>query len=948
MGRQLLQLSIKSLKRRWREIVRACVATFLAVFFITGVLLFQDNMYKWQMASNKERFGDWIILETNTQIPNPNIENHPLLDGYSYAESAVKLYTPMWGMYGSYAGYMSPEFLEQSYIDVEEGRMPSAYNEIAIDWNTLLKMELKPELGQTVVLNYYEGNDENYFQNRRQEQFVLVGIMESYTDVWKKGKNLPGVLVTKERFDAFGSSGQIVYIHRFKGDIKTDDYKLVFDNIMEDSKSSASYNDYLYDYKPWGTESVYNYMYIVVMVIGIAAITYQLISYKNSRKKAYMIMRGIGAERVQITMITLMENVLILVVSGLLGIIMAALAGKVICSFIEADMGIVFYYVKWTVLLKGFLSIVIAVAVEQLVGKLLVLRDILKSVGSGVGRKKAENVIDIKKLEKVARKGHKINGKNVIRKISYRLTTANGFKQNAGVRIFSLAICVIIVFCSVKICNAYVEYVNNDKLPDYVGVQQIEDASYPAMMNGYVKFNKIDGLTLDESYKESPFIKDRHPADDVTYINSISFPTEEERQQIINNDQEYPYIRFSDGMYGRKILYGLGESKYSKGGNTHILQGVSKQFMDTIENVAGVEAVSYSAHESIRGWTWEGMSLSNMAADRMMMSGKLVPYCDTYPFVTEYHHPTEDLYARLSKYMDPNIADYDKFSRGEQILILVNTNPRDEYDESIKPGMNINYNYYSTDIQAPYNDILAQYDKKLKQSFTGKGANDIEDYKMYLKAVQNSDAYKEEMYGACASPEVAGVVYVTDEVKDDLEDLVVSFGYYTSIATTNLAQTLCDNQNKLVEMYIGEELPDTARCKLMYNRMSVKYDLSASFSATHNILANYGRENNVIFGSLAEEKEVYRTDLINGVLRYGITILAMLIINVLISAIISMNRLEERKERIRCLLRLGADKSRIRRICMIEAFRESLWCVITMPVVLLVQYILYTGEIRRM
>lgn len=948
MGKQLFELSKRSLKRRWREFVRACVATFLAVFFVTGVLLFQDNMYKWQMASNKERYGDWLILETNTQRPNPAIEKHPLLESYSHAESAVKLYDQDWDLYNAYAGYMSPEFIEQSYIDVEQGRMPEQYNEIAIDWNTLLKMGISPEVGQKIILRYYEGNDENYYMNKKEEQFILVGIMESYTDVWKKGKYLPGVLVCEERFKAFDCSAQSVYIHKFEDDIKTDDYRIIFDSIMEESKSTAAYNDYLYDYRPWGTESVYNYMYIVVMVIGIAAIIYQLISYKNSRKKAYAILMNMGAEKQQISTITLMETALILVISGAVGIVSAAVVGKVICLFIELEIGIVFYYVKWTVLLKGFLSIAIAVIAEQLVSKVFVLKDILLS---SKGRGSADGShVDTKKLEK-SLKGHgKINGSNVTRKLSFRFTTGAGLKQNLGIRIFSLGICVVILFCAYKIYSAYNLYIENDKLPDFVGVHQGD--SHMISLPAYVTFDKKDGMDLNESWKNSTFLKDILPNDYVSQVKAIKIPTSVEKHNMLYGDYEYPYIKREDDRYDRWYYFAFAGSRYSKCGNTGILDGLSEQFVNTIENVSGVSEVTYSTHETIRGWSWDGMNLENMAAHKLMNSDNgLLPYCDTYEFVTEYHSPTEDLYTRLSKYMDSSIANRDKFMNGQQIVVLVNTNPDDKYDESIKPGACIDYHYYNTirwDTQGfPYSKEVMKFIKDLRESYKGKGDEQITETELYHKDLYAMTSYKAESLEACASPEVAGVVYLTDEIKDELKDLVVTYGYYTAIATTKLAETLCDNQNEYVEEFIGKELPDSAKCKVHYNRFAVKYDLSASFSATHNILANYGKENDVIFTSLAEEKEVYRTDLINGILRYGITILAMIIIHVLISAIIMKNRIDVRRSRLTLLKRLGAGNARLVRVCMIEAAREDLWCVVTMPVLLPVQWAICRGQVTR-
>lgn len=71
---------LKSVRRRYRQIIRASLTTLLAVFFVTGVLIFEENMYQWQMASNKDRFGDWFIMEIGSKEPNYNLTSHIYLE----------------------------------------------------------------------------------------------------------------------------------------------------------------------------------------------------------------------------------------------------------------------------------------------------------------------------------------------------------------------------------------------------------------------------------------------------------------------------------------------------------------------------------------------------------------------------------------------------------------------------------------------------------------------------------------------------------------------------------------------------------------------------------------------------------------------------------------------------------------------------------------------------
>lgn len=62
-------------------------------------------------------------------------------------------------------------------------------------------------------------------------------------------------------------------------------------------------------------------MYIVVMILAIAAIIYQLISYNKARSRTRSIVKNIGAGNVQMAFIIIIENAVILISSLLLCLI---------------------------------------------------------------------------------------------------------------------------------------------------------------------------------------------------------------------------------------------------------------------------------------------------------------------------------------------------------------------------------------------------------------------------------------------------------------------------------------------------------------------------------------------------------------------------------------------------------------------------------------------------
>lgn len=203
-------------------------------------------------------------------------------------------------------------------------------------------------------------------------------------------------------------------------------------------------------------------------------------------------------------------------------------------------------------------------------------------------------------------------------------------------------------------------------------------------------------------------------------------------------------------------------------------------------------------------------------------------------------------------------------------------------------------------------------------------------------------------YDACVAPQVAAVVKVTDEVIEDFKGIIPAFGYYTSIASINMAQQAVDRQKDVMERYLGQELSPDMDFELSYNQISINYNLASTFSATNNKIGVYFNNNDISYDSNVDVKNTYRTQLINSILQYGITIIAMIIVQLLIMAIIVRNRMDRRYDKIKLLHGLGMRRGKIVRICMAEALRESLWCVITMPLILLMELLMYAEFVRKL
>ena len=456
----VLKITFKSIRRRFSQIWKAALTTLVAVFFVTAVLIFQENMYQWQMSSNKSRFGDWFICERSKKEANEILSTHNYLCEPVSAKSSVELYDSEWNETKLHIGSMTDDFIKQGRLKLDEGRMPQNNDEIAMDWNTLLKLGYAGELGQKITIYYYRADNINYESDQRIETYTLVGIFQNYTNIWQNGKMIPGALVTDEKLNDFDYKIDNLYLYGFKDSIRTSEYANVYKKIKEDIRCETVYNAAVYDYSPWKSATVYMYMYVVVMVIGILALSYQLIEYRNTRRKSYNMFSQMGMTKAGIRKMYITENAFILIPAGIIGILLALAVGHFTGQALEAKSGYEFYRVNMEVIIKSASSVVIAVIVEELSG-------IISNIH--FYRKKAVSKKWVSRPVHMRYKKSRMNRHNLVRSVSSRFIRKDGALMAVGIRLFALCICGVIIFSALKIQNAFKEYKSNDSVPDIYG-----------------------------------------------------------------------------------------------------------------------------------------------------------------------------------------------------------------------------------------------------------------------------------------------------------------------------------------------------------------------------------------------------------------------------------------------------------------------------------------------
>ena len=112
----VLKITFKSIRRRFPQIWKAALTTLVAVFFVTAVLIFQENMYQWQMLSNKSRFGDWFLCEVTSKEPNKSLSEHAYLNPPVKAVTCVDMFNQDWKMTGYILGSFDEAFVKQARL----------------------------------------------------------------------------------------------------------------------------------------------------------------------------------------------------------------------------------------------------------------------------------------------------------------------------------------------------------------------------------------------------------------------------------------------------------------------------------------------------------------------------------------------------------------------------------------------------------------------------------------------------------------------------------------------------------------------------------------------------------------------------------------------------------------------------------------------------------------
>lgn len=811
-----INLMARGMLRRYRQMWKVAAVTFVSVFFVTGILLFQENMYSYQMGVNQNSYGNWILMTRRTREVSQDLLRQPEIKGVGVSLTASQIYDSEGEETGYAIGWMDEAFIEYGNISMYAGHMPQEDNEIAMEIQQLTDMGYQAELGQTITI-YYDKSDGATVSDKGNlsKEYVLSGIMNSYAGMWNGGDNVPSTCITRSEFDSFGVTGWYTNIYTLDDWVETDDYNALYDRLRESAHAATIYNERVYEKDIWGAESAYNLMYIIVMTVGIFAVVYELLQYEIARGVWRNQIREMGADRNQLRQLTLLDAITGMVPSVVLGSAAAVLAGKCICSLIAYKAGIKnFYKTDISMLLKIGLAVILILAFEETFVWLY----------------------------------HRVHIK----------------KQK-------LVICLHVVCAGMgllmllSVNNIYRKYQEYQKIEDMTDVSGVIQAKSESEWNSYVFHWGLEEM-------------------EVTYT-------------------KYPDIKYS--RFATRSGFDLSGGNIYKNGTTNLIRGFDESLADIIADIDGVKSVTYSSNETERMFQWEGED--NFITDYIEeMEGNPALYFkegtintseDTstgkYLFETEYENLTDELYERLKPYLGET-ADYKAFQNGEQVLLFVEQDFKGETDISIKESDYLNYMYYHLDYTNNYsfievfnkcNKILDDYQNEEKWFEFSELMNTVNRIK------------KTFITEPCFSPQVAGVVYVTPQIKEEFSDLIDEFAYYTVIASDKMVEKLLQKQAELLAPMAGGYEEASKYVQRKYNQINITYDLGAAVSNTDSIVEDILNSYGFTCNSNYEMKQNVRVELLDAVMVYGTSALAAIVTIILIQAgiVVWIRRLATRK-----------------------------------------------------
>lgn len=612
------------------------------------------------------------------------------------------------------------------------------------------------------------------------------------------------------------------------------------------------------------------------------------------------------------------------------------------------------------------------------------------------------------KKDRHTRHTYILNKNNYVKETYKRLMLGQGIVQSICIRLFSLAMMIIMIICIVNSVRTYADYKISSQKSDIIAFYRQDNNAEYIICNAEndVQLEYEAGKTLD-LFK---YIKDCYS----NAINNVSWEMYSDAYKSRTSDDGG--ISFSK----RNLKYNI------KNADALMYKDIDESTIEYVRGITGVDDISYGYFETARVWTWNTMDYNKMGipyyvdiddnknsnsknSDSNNASYSSEQINPKYLFATEYVEADSRVYDVLADITGKDEIDIQAFKDGRQVVIFLDKNPEGVYDDTITKGTDIglmcykaypeNYSYIDKDYASSYymaiysymhdkgivtddfNKINSEYFhsliadneqdklKQLTELFEKNNVKFLDDFYTYWadkgeeQFYQYVDSYLDiniadeklrvydysSDYVPAAAAEVAKVIYIDDEVKDKLKEYIPEFGQYTMLASDELGKKALDTQNNILKDYLMlDELPEEINLSMKYNQINITYGLDSIYNGTANVVASYLGQAGYAYNSYSHDKDLIKSNTIEAYILYGFTGITAFLVYMIVSLIILKNRLLQYQGRINILRNTGADKDVIFNIYMKQSIREMLWCIMLMPLMLILGIICIKRYIRNL
>ena len=391
-----MQYIWKSLLRRKKEFQNAAFVTFIAAFFMTGMLMLQQVMNDYVRSMNLSYYGNWVVASTDGDI------SHPYLGKVGSMGTSANVLDQENIPQDIQIGSISAELASFGGISLYEGCLPQNNDEMAADIYALSALGYSYEIGQSIsltVLVQAADAEKGLEEITETRTYTLTGTIKSFSNQWMTPPvgSIPEIILTDEEVTSIADTQHIWY-YELNSSYQDVDIKLLAQAIIADHPSTV-FNAYVYENLLWGNVTSLVWVALLMIVISVFALGFVISSYSARRLPAYYRLRSLGASRRQLNRMIACECAAITVPFAAAGIAAAYLVVALVCRFIASSAKIPYFF-HFRI---GFFGLQLAAAVATILSGILTAiaqtRDRRLTAGMTQGNNKR-----FQKLRRVAKK----------------------------------------------------------------------------------------------------------------------------------------------------------------------------------------------------------------------------------------------------------------------------------------------------------------------------------------------------------------------------------------------------------------------------------------------------------------------------------------------------------------------------------------------------------------